>query len=184
MNPYRSKSLIICFLALFSCANNLDFDQINDYSVTPTISASLAYFTILPSRFFDSTGNQSITVIEDESEIRVLDNSFFQEKLVKIDFYIAIKNEFDNDFSVQVDFLDDDRILMGSLNEIRVEAKELDFEYKETIEVSVNPNILNARILRVTLRIDNTATPLNSLNIDEFQFKSSVITYLDTDASN
>lgn len=178
------KKIFTFFSILFfiSCADNLDFDQINDYNATPVITSSLAYFTILPSQFFDATGTPSNSEIIDESEIRVFDNDFVKDKVVKIDFNVEIKNEFDRSFSIQIDFLNDNRVITHRLNELNINANDLAFKDMQTVEISSNLNIKNTTRIRITIKIENSATPINPADTSEFEFKSSATIYLDTDA--
>ena len=172
--------IFFCLLTITSCVDNLDFSQIEDYSVTPKYTVSLTYFTILPFQFFNQSGIQEFQKT-DITDFRVFENSYTRDNLVKVDFNVEIKNEFDRDFTLKIAFLDGNNNLTHRFKEIKVNANNLNYKFDETIEVSVNPNIKNTTKVRVTI-IDNSALPLDATDTTEFEFKSSAKIYIDTDA--
>lgn len=182
MISLKNSTLLFCLIAFFSCADNLDFNQIDDYNITPEITSSLVYFALLPTQFFDSTGTVPISEISDVSVIKVFDNDFIRSKLVKADFNIEIKNEFDRDFTVQVDLLNENNSITHRFNELQIEANNLTFTDLQTVIVSANINVKNTRKIRITIKIENSTIPLNKDDTREFEFKSSATIYIDTDA--
>ncbi|MEE9408758.1 MAG: hypothetical protein V3V28_11865 [Polaribacter sp.] len=182
MSTLTKIPLLFFLLAFISCADNLDFNQIDDYNATPAITSSLIYFTVLPIQFFDATGTALVFEVIDESEIRVFDNDFVRDKFVKVDFNIEIKNEFDRDFAIQIDLLNGNNTITHRFDELEILANNLTFTNKQTVEVSANLNIKNSTRIRVTIKIENTTTPLDKENTDKFEFKSSATIYFNTDA--
>jgi hypothetical protein len=171
--------ILFCFLAITSCVDNLDFSQIEDYSITPEYTVSLTYFTVLPFQFFNQFGIQE-SQKSDITEFRVFENSYTRKNLIKVDFSVEIKNEFDRDFTVQITFLDDNNNLTHRFNEIKVDANNLSYKFDETVEVRTNPNVKNTTKVRVDI-IDNSSEPIDHSDITEFEFKSSAKIYIDTD---
>ncbi|ARV16681.1 hypothetical protein [Polaribacter sp. SA4-12] len=180
MSPKKLIPILFYLLAITSCVGNLDFTQIEDYSVTPEYTVSLTYFTILPFQFFNQSGIQEFEKT-DITDFRIFENSYIRKNLVKVDFNVEIKNEFDRDFTLQIAFLDDNNNLTHSFKEIKVKANNLNYKFDETVEVSTNSNIKNTTKVRVTV-IDISAKPLDALGTTEFEFKSSAKIYIDTDA--
>ena len=180
MSPKKIIPILFCFLAITSCVDNLDFSQIEDYTITPEYTVSLTYFTVLPSQFFDQSGVQ-VSENLDVTDFRVFDNSYTRDNLVKVDFDVEIKNEFNRGFTLQIAFLDDNNNLTHSFKEIKVNANDLNYKFSETVQVSTNPNIKNTTKVRVTV-IDNSTVPLDSSATTELEFKSSAKIYIDTDA--
>jgi hypothetical protein len=180
MSPKKLIPILFYFLAITSCVDNLDFSQIEDYSITPEYTVSLTYFTILPFQFFNQTGVQE-SQKTDITDFRVFDNSFTRDNLVKVDFNVEIKNEFDRNFTLQIDFLNENLNVTHHFKEIEVNANNLNYKFNETIEVSTNPNIKNTTKVRVNV-IDNSSAPIESTDTTEFEFKSSAKFYIDTDA--
>ena len=179
MSPKKLIPILFCFLAITSCVDNLDFSQIEDYSITPEYTVSLTYFTVLPFQFFNQAGVQE-SQKSDITEFRVFENSYTRKNLVKVDFSVEIKNEFDRDFTLQITFLDDNNNLTHRFNEIKVNANNLDYKFDETVEVRTNPNVKNTTKVSVDI-IDNSSLPIDPSDTTEFEFKSSAKIYIDTD---
>jgi len=168
--------ILFCFLVITSCVKNLDFSQIEEYSISPEYTVSLTYFTILPFQFFNKAGVQEAEK-SDITDFRVFENSNVRDKLVKLHFYVEIKNEFDRDLTLQISFLDDNMNVTHRFNDLKVIANNLNYQFDETIDVSANPNIKSTTKVRVVV-IDNSAKPLNDSAKTEFEFKSSVNIYM------
>jgi hypothetical protein len=180
MSPKKLIPILFCFLAMTSCVDNLDFSQIEEYSLTPEYTVSLTYFTVLPFQFFNQAGIQE-SVKSDITDFRVFENSYTRDHLVKVDFNVEIKNEFDRDFTLQITFLDNNMNVTHRFNEINVNANNLNYKFDETVEVSTNPNVKNTSRVRVVI-IDNSTTPIDASATTEIEFKSSAKIYIDTDA--
>lgn len=176
------KSILLFFIIAFcSCADTLDFNQFNDFEHRPIISSSLAYTTILPSHFFENTGTIPITEITDTIEFKAFENNFIKEKLIKLEFNIEIKNEFDNDFLIEIVFLDENDTVTHQFKDLEILSKDLNFTDKRTIDLSISPNLVNTRKVISSLKIQNSSTPLNYSDTSEFVFKSSTTIYLNND---
>ncbi len=181
MSLRKLTPLFFCFLLMISCVEELDFSQLDDYKATPEYVSSIAYFTIQPIQFFNQSGTQE-TEKTDVTDFRIFDNIYIRKNLVKIGFHVAIKNEFDRGFTIQIDFLDDNNNPTHKFKEIKVAAKNLNYKFDETIEVSANVNVINTKKVKVFVKIDDAATPLDPKDTSEFEFKSSAKIYIDTDA--
>lgn len=168
--------LFICLFSLVSCVDKLDFNQINDFEIAPTFTSSLTYFTLLPSHFFNSDGSQV------SSRTDVTGFKIFDDNLLKLKFYVEIRNEIDKNFTVQVEFLDSNNLIVHRFNQLEVDAKNLDFKFEEEVEVSTNSNIKYTNKVRIILNIINPNPPLDFSDRSKFEFKSSVNIYLNTDA--
>ena len=173
--------LFLLFSTTISCVDDLDFSQIEDYNTVQEFTSSITYFKILPFQFFNQTGVHE-TERTDVTDFKILENGYFRDNLIRLDFNIEIKNEYDNDFTIQVDFLDNNNFLTHKFQEIKVNANNLDYKFSETIKTSDNRNITNTVKVRVTVKIDNSSTPLNPSDTSEFEFKSSAKIYLNAEA--
>ena len=181
MFPKKIVALLFCFFSIVSCVDNLDFSQIEDYSATPEYTSSLTHFTILPIQFINQAGTQ-LTERTDVTEFRVFENVYLRNNLIKVDFNVEVKNEFDRSFTLQIDFLDSNNSATHSFKEIKVNANNLDYKFTETVEVSSNTNIKNTTKVKITVKMDNGTTPLDPNDKSEFKFKSAVKLYIDTGA--
>lgn len=178
MKPLKKTISFLCILLLFSCTEKLDFNQLDDYELTPVFTSSLAYFTILPIQFYDSTGTIEQTEVTDLSDFRVFENSFLKNNLIKLDFNVEVKNEFDREFTISVEFLDDNENITYQFQAINISANNLDYKYLEEIDVLVNANIKNTTKVKIKAEIESSTTPLNINDTSEFEFKSAVTLHL------
>jgi hypothetical protein len=169
---------IASFFILFSCTGNLDFSQIEDYRATPEYTGSLISFTLLPFYFFNqTTGNQKFKLIE-KSSFGLSERGLLADALVKIDFNAEIINEFNNDFTIQLNFLDANNIPTYSFQDIIVSASDTNFDFFETVEVNNNPKIKNTVRFEAIVTINNPLTVLDPSDLStEFKFKSSLKLY-------
>ena len=168
--------LLFCFFVTTSCVNDIDLSQIEEYSISPEYTVSLAYFTILPFQFFNQSGVQ-VTERSDITDFRVFENSYAKDNLLKLDFYVEIRNEFDRDLTLQISFLDNSMNITHRFDDLKVNANNLNYKFDETIEVSTNPNIKTTTKIKVVI-LDNSAGPLDVSAKTEFEFKSSVKIYM------
>ena len=180
MSPKKLLPLVFCFLAMISCVDNLDFSQIEDYNATPEYTSSITYFTILAKQFFNQAGVQQSERI-DVTDFRIFDNSYIRNNLVKVDFNVEIKNEFDRSFTIQIDFLDDNNLVTYSfLKPLIITANKLDYT-NPTEEILISNHLIFLNTTRIKIFVtDNSTAPLNSKDTSELEFKSSVKIYIDT----
>ena len=164
---------------MYSCTDKLNFDQLDDVVITPVYTSSLAYFTILPIQFFDETGTIQQSEISDVSGFRVFENDFLKNNLIKLDFNVEVKNEFERDFTINVEFLDDNNNVTYKFSPLNIEASNLNYLYLEEIDVLVNQSIKNTTHVKINARIENSTSPLNSNGTSEFEFKSAVTLYIE-----
>ena len=96
---------VLCF-SLTSCYEKLDFDQLDNYVYEPIFTSSLTSFTLVPGQFFNSQGVQENSIV-DETRFEIFEANIVKDNVVQLDFYAEIKNEFDRDVTINIDFLDD-----------------------------------------------------------------------------
>ena len=176
--PFK-VSILLCFFLLSSCYESLDFNQVDKYVFKPVFSADLTYFAVIPAQIFDSSGNQQYS-ISGSTQFKALDNNYFQEGLVKLDFNAEVKNEFDRKVTIQVDFLNNSDVVVYSFTPIIVEAGDLNFIFLEEIEVASHPAILNTTKVNILTTIENTGTQMDPNDISELVFKSSVTLFIES----
>lgn len=181
MTNYKKLSLFFSLIVFFSCVDNLDFDQIDEYTYAPVYTSSLAYFKILPVQFFDVSGTIPVSEIIDETEFRIFDTTYIRDNIIRLAIDIETKNEIDSDFLVQINFLDDNNLITHQFNTIRVSANNLNHTFNESVQVSTNQNLLNTTKVSMTIRLDNPSPPLNPSDSSELELKSSITIYLDSD---
>lgn len=95
---------IILFSAalLLSCSSDLDFDQVNDFTLEPVFVANLAYFNVTADQIGDDGGQ----IPPDVEEFDVFRNKFFNDNLVKAELNFEIENTINRAFEIDLQLLD------------------------------------------------------------------------------
>lgn len=177
----NALSFIVLFF-IFSCSEKLDFSQLEDYRITPEYTVSLTYFKVTPIRFFNPTTGIQESERTDVTDFKVFENNLLRNHLVKVDFDVKIKNEIDKDFTLEITFLDSNSNETHRFQDITVSASDLNFEFNETIDVTLKPSLKNTSKVKIRVKINNPNPPLSPSDTSEFEFKSSAKIYIDTGA--
>ncbi len=172
-------SILICFFVLTSCYENLDFKQFDDFVSKKKITLALNYFSLVPSQFFSSSGVPE-SQISDITNIEIFQNENLIIDIVKIDFNTAIKNGFDRDITITVEFLNNENAVIYTFTPTSIASKDLNYRYLEEIEIASNPDIVNTSKVKITVSLENSGTPLNLNDIAKFEFKSSMTVYVES----
>ncbi|MDX6746704.1 hypothetical protein SHK09_07865 [Polaribacter sp. PL03] len=169
----------MCTLLFFCCSQSLDFDQIEDYAIKPSITSSLTFFTIDATSFASAFGVPIITEISETSDFKLFENNFVKNNLVQLDFDIQVVNKFNRDFTMKILLLDEDDNLIYQLKDLNITANNLDFKQREEIVVATNSNVINFTRIEITLSLDDKTTPINASDIGEIEFKSAATIHLE-----
>ncbi|WP_439132550.1 hypothetical protein [Polaribacter sp.] len=181
MNPLKKASVLLGFLLLTSCAENLNFSQIKDYVLQPILTSSLTFFSVQPSQFFDSNGVQQNSR-QDITEFDLFQDSIISDNVVKMVFNATFKNEFDRGANIKIDLLNSSDDVVYNFSSIFIERRDLNPPaYEEEIILASNPDIFTATKVRIIASLENTGKPMNPLDTSEFEFKSSVTLFIATD---
>jgi hypothetical protein len=180
MNFFKKISFVLCVLFVISCSQKLDFSQIEEYIASPIYTSSLAYFKVTSSNFIDADTGNEIDLPADVSDFRVFENEYIKQNLVKAIFNVEIKNELNRDVVLEFALLDDDNNLVYQFEQLNITANTLDFMYEETLEIGTNENILNTTRVSVKMYLSSSAIPLEPNDTSEFEFKSAVTLFIET----
>ncbi len=99
---------LLAVLLLFSCIKDTNFDEAQNIALTPVVELDLIYFNVDASEFFDSINNISILTLRDTTEIRFLDDTDFQESLIRAEFQFNFTNSIPREFMVDFQFLSEE----------------------------------------------------------------------------
>ncbi|WP_299670707.1 hypothetical protein [uncultured Polaribacter sp.] len=180
MKFFKKVSFLLSTILFFSCSQTLDFNQIEDYTTTPVFTSSLTLFTLNASNFVAFPGAPPVTEISERSDFKIFENSYVRDNLVRIDFDFEIRNEFNRDFTMEISLLDAANNLIYKLQDLNIEANNLEFIQKEIIDITQNPNLRNFTNVEVTLSLDDKITPISASDIGILDFKSAITVYLET----
>lgn len=131
-----------------SCAESVDFNQINDLEITPVIESSLIFLDEPAARFLDN--GAQLTTIQDHIQVDFFDNSFIIENLVKTEFVFETTNSINRGFRVRVDFLDSNSqsqhaftfFVTASPNNAEVTSKYTEVFQDETLAALKSTSVL------------------------------------------
>lgn len=171
--------ILLCFVLIFGCSEDVDFDQIEDYTLKPSYALSLTYFTISPNNFVPIPGAPPITEISEKSDVKIFETSFIRQNLVQLDFDFEITNRFNGDFTVEISLLDENDNLIYQLNDLNVAANNLEFKQTEILNIESNPTVRNFTRVEVKLSLDDKTTPIIASDVGEIIFNSAATIHLE-----
>ncbi|WKD84908.1 hypothetical protein KCTC32516_00244 [Polaribacter huanghezhanensis] len=169
--------VFLIFIFLFSsCIKHVDFEQIGDLTAEPIFKTSLVYFTLNQVVFFDRINSlEIVTPINKTSDFLSLNSSFVRKNLIKAEIEFEITNEFDRDFTVDFQFLDDNNVVTHTLQTFNITANNLKYLHKETIVVSGNQQFLSSTKIRVFVQLsqNNNGAAINPAIEKKLVFKTA-----------
>jgi len=98
--------VFLFILLASSCVKDTDFEQGEDVVITPVVELNLIHFDVSALDFYDTVTMTEQLSLRDTTEIRFLDDSGFQESLVRAEFFFRFKNSIPREFDVDFQFLD------------------------------------------------------------------------------
>jgi hypothetical protein len=182
---FLNKFFLITFLGfVFSCSNNLDFDQVQEIETAPVFNISLGFFNIT-SNGFAGAGSAPLPSVNEDIEYRIFENQLLRDNLVRLEYNINITNTFNRSFTFSFRFLDENGDTTFLSDSYIIDANSASFEEilihdKELL----NNNIKETTRLRLELSLEDKSVPLSAGSAGTFSFKSSTIVYLETSINN
>ncbi|WP_299119700.1 hypothetical protein [uncultured Winogradskyella sp.] len=176
---------IILLISLLSCVKDVDFDQANDFSLTPALEASIVYTEVEASQF--SLNGVEIEIIRDSiANIEIFEEQFVKDNLIRAEFIFEATNTIPRTFNLQVDFLNNtdelqhtvsfDALASSAGNEVVTEYIEI-FE-DDSLE---NLKLVTKMIITLTLYPSSDGSMLNENSSEKISLKSKGIFYFDID---
>lgn len=100
----KFSGLLLLVIVCFSCASDLDFNQVNDVKLEPVFVSNLASFEI-PAKDFVAGGVEQ-NVIYAVPTVDIFNDAFFRNNLVKADLDFEINNTIKRAYTLEITFLD------------------------------------------------------------------------------
>lgn len=99
---FFNRVLGMAFLTLFSfsCASDLDFDQVNDLVIEPVYVANLSYFDI-PAKDFVTNGVEH-NLGFDAQDFDVFRDAYFRDHLTKAELFFEVNNTINRAYILDV----------------------------------------------------------------------------------
>lgn len=160
------------FCLFFSCTKDLDFDQIDDFSATPVVKSSILFFTLNQFHFLSTSGE--VNTVRDLLPFNFLESKYVKENLEKVEIEFRIDNQFNRNFTVDVEFLDDSNAVTHSFSTFNISSNDSSFIPIETILVSSNSQFLSSTKIRVTINLlpSSNGSTLDSAVDQTIKFES------------
>lgn len=183
MNSVLKKYFYLFSVFLYvSCGiNDLDLDQIKDYSTTRVFKTSLAYFTVDQKDFLDASGLEiNVPVGEEAGFLFFINNASLRFNLEKIEIEIEINNQFSRDFEGKIQFLDANNNITQDFKDIKIKAKNSSHKQTLSLTIANNVHFLNSTKVRfeIKLKPSTNGSVLNTNVKETLNFKSVGIYYI------
>ena len=176
---YSTAFVTIFFL---SCSQPLDFEQLEEYTIMPSISSSLVFFSIDASNFNTIiSGLPAATEVNETTNFKLLENSFIKQNLVQLDFNFKIKNEFNRIFLLDINLLDaQSNTIHKVFDGFEISGNALDISAEVVIIIEDFPEVLNFTKVQFIIGLKDTTTILDATSMSKIEFKSSVVMHLES----
>lgn len=174
---FRSLALTVIPIFSFSCASDLDFEQVNTIKLEPVIVTNLAFFDAKQTQFVANGAERNI--IFDASTIQIFNDSFFRQRIKKVELFYELDNTINRAFSLDVLFLDKENQPLHALNlEIPSYTAAENKTTKTDIFEGVQLDLLK-RTTKITFTIVmRPGQILTDSSLSRLKLRSSVTAYL------
>ncbi|WP_445955858.1 hypothetical protein [Yeosuana sp.] len=161
-----------------SCTKAVDFNQVNDFKITPVFESSLVYLNEPASRFLVK-GNE-INIVKDSVNIDFFNNQFNADHLVKAEFLFETTNSINRAFQVQVDMFDINNQLQHAFTfttDASPSNSDVKNEHIEVFEGNALTALLNSSKFVFTLYI-LPGVPIDNTTVGSIILRSKAAFYL------
>lgn len=174
--------LITFSLVSVSCTKDVDFDQANDFKISPVIEFSLFHFKGTAGNFF--IGGSEEATVGDFVELDIFNNEFINDNLIKAELEFEIVNSINRGYQVTVEFFDESDVLRHSFS-FSADPSPLNIELLTLYTEVFEGNELLA--LKASTRLELTLTmlpgaPINPSAPGGIGLKSKGVFYLNIEA--
>tara|TARA_B110001450_G_scaffold236523_1_gene242027 strand:- start:21 stop:575 length:555 start_codon:yes stop_codon:yes gene_type:complete len=182
MNLLKIYSTALITIFFLSCSQPLDFKQLEEYTIMPSISSSLVFFSIDASNFNTIiSGLPAAIEVNETTDFKLLENSFIKQNLVQLDFNFKIKNEFNRDFLLDINLLDaQSNTIHKVFDGFEISGNALDISAEVVLIIEDFPEVLNFTKVQFIIGLKDTTTILDATSLSKIEFKSSVVMHLES----
>ena len=182
MNLLKIYSTVLITIFFLSCSQPLDFKQLEEYTIMPSISSSLVFFSIDASNFNTIiSGLPAATEVNETTNFKLLENSFIKQNLVQLDFNFKIKNEFNRIFLLDINLLDaQSNTIHKVFDGFEISGNALDISAEVVLIIEDFPEVLNFTKVQFIIGLKDTTTILDTTSLSKIEFKSSVVMHLES----
>ncbi len=173
---YSILSLIFLVLFSFSCASDLDYDQVNNVKLEPVVVSNLAYFDVPANQFV--IGGIEQPVFFDVSTTDIFSENFFTDKLRKVDLFFEVNNTINRGYTIDLIFLDNNNQQLHTTNFVVPAYSGTENKVTKT-EIFENAQLdLLKRTTKIAFAIQMMSGPLLTENsLGSLKLRSGVTAY-------
>ena len=161
----------------FSCASDLDFDQVNELELQPVVVANLAYFNIEAKDFVSSGSEQPILIEQTTTDI--FNDSFFRRRINRVELLFELENTINRAYIIDLLFLDSNDQIIDNVNLSTPASLGLAIKRSEK-EVFANADLdILKKTTKIVFSIRMLAGPqLSPDSLGSLKFRSAVTAYI------
>jgi hypothetical protein len=180
MNLLKIYSTALMTIFFLSCSQPLDFKQLEEYKIMPSISSSLVYFSIDASNFNTIiSGIPAATEVNETTDFKLLENSFIKQNLVQLDFNFEIKNEFNRVFLLDINLLDaKGNTIHKVFDGFEISGNALKISAEVVLIIQDFPEVVNFTKVQFIIGLKDTTTKLDASSSSKIECKSSLVMHL------
>ena len=180
MNLLKIYSTALMTIFFLSCSQPLDFKQLEEYKIMPSISSSLVYFSIDASNFNTIiSGIPAATEVNETTDFKLLENSFIKQNLVQLDFNFEIKNEFNRVFLLDINLLDaQSNTIYKVFDGFEISGNALKISAEVVLIIQDFPEVVNFTKVQFIIGLKDTTTKLDASSSSKIECKSSLVMHL------
>jgi hypothetical protein len=180
MNLLKIYSTALMTIFFLSCSQPLDFKQLEEYKIMPSISSSLVYFSIDASNFNTIiSGIPAATEVNETTDFKLLENSFIKQNLVQLDFNFEIKNEFNHVFLLDINLLDaKGNTIHKVFDGFEISGNALKISAEVVLIIQDFPEVVNFTKVQFIIGLKDTTTKLDASSSSKIECKSSLVMHL------
>ena len=182
MNLLKIYSTALMTIFFLSCSQPLDFKQLEEYTIMPSISSSLVFFSIDASNFnIIISGIPAATEVNETTDFKLLENSFIKQNLVQLDFNFEIKNEFNRVFLLDINLLDaQSNTIHKVFDEFEISGNALKISEEVVLIIKDFPEVVNFTKVQFIIGLKDTTTILDASSLSKIECKSSLVMHLES----
>jgi hypothetical protein len=156
---------LLIITALTSCVKDVDFDQADNFSLTPVIASSILYTEVEASNFSDN-GVELETVSDSVANIEIFEDQFIKDNLIKAELVFETTNTINRTFNLRVDFLSNTDELQHTLSFDAMESNSGNPVVTDYIEIFENDSLealklITKMVITLTLYPSSDGSTLN-----------------------
>lgn len=158
--------VIIVFVIMTSCIKDVDFDQIDNFSLTPVLASSIVYTEVEAIRFVEN-GMELEIVRDSVANIEIFEDEFVKDNLVKVELVFEATNTINRTFNLKIDFLSDEDELQHTISFDAVESTFGNNIITNYTEIFEDDNLDDLKLITKMVMTLTIYPSANGTNLDE-----------------